>query len=77
MNEYDLLRIIFPLIIASGSYSVRNLEDLTDDTIVKVTPDIYDGADSEEEIDLTELDSYQAARREENPRDIERGSGCV
>ena len=51
-TKNDVMREIFPLIAGSSkSYSSRNhtfgnLADLTDNNIVKLQPDIYDGADA-------------------------------
>lgn len=65
-NKNDVMRYIFPLIAGSSrfcssrNHSFANLADLTDHNIVKLQPDIYDGADSTD-LDpaiLTELNSF-------------------
>lgn len=54
-SKRDVMKMILPLIAGqseiqihtSGGHSFQNLEDLTDGTIVKLKPDLYDGADSD------------------------------
>lgn len=65
-NEQDVMRKIFPMIEGScdydtsGHHEFSNLEDLTDGSIAKASPDLYDGADScevDKEI-LNELSTF-------------------
>ena len=65
-TKRDVTNKIFPLIAdiskfrSSGGHAFQNLEDLTDGSIVKLKPDIYDGADAhnlDPEV-LTELRSF-------------------
>lgn len=50
LNEHEAMRRIFPLIVgnftiySSEGHDLGDLEDPTDSSIVKVTPEIYDGS---------------------------------